>query len=742
MTPMEEFHYRHPGWPHVAATVLPLVVGGFTVLAAAAGGLAGRRDDGPRSRVGPLLNVGGLAVSAFLSVIGLIGFYDVRNKFGEQFEWVRVGESVLTVGYHIDALTALLFVVVGVVATLVAVFSLGYMADEQARRVKDHETGVERSGRPDRFFAYLSLFVAAMYGLLLADNLLQLFICWELVGTCSYLLVGFYHERPTAAAAAIKAFVVNRIGDAGFLIAIVIAWTAFGTLDLRRLSQDVPESMTVAAVLEIREGRDLHSVAEALRNESWVHVPDVLKWFRPWPADRLTYPLWLIMGGGLFLGAVGKSAQVPLHVWLPDAMAGPTPVSALIHAATMVAAGVYLVARCLPLFAPEVQLAVAYTGAVTLVLGATAACVQNDIKKVLAYSTCSQLGMMMLALGVGVAAGGWAAGMFHLVTHACFKALLFLCAGAVIYALHHEQDVRYMGGLRSRLPVTAVAMMAGALAAAGCPPFAGWYSKETVLSATAAFALAKPHHAALFALPLLTAGLTAFYMARLWLLVFAGKPRDAELHAHAHDPPAVMLVPLLALVTLALAVGLGDPPWEPKASYLGRGIADFSRSIDTPSWGEWRLMRDAGRAVGRYHLAIEAAAGLMALVGALVALVRYGLREPTFAAPPAAGRRFFVNAWGFDAVYRVLAVRPVRWLASMTAVADKRPGSADGHGSDPAARRFDPSTLDGWLSAVGLSALAAGASARRLQAGFLRGYVLALGLTVVGLLGMLAVLLP
>ena len=758
---MSEFFDQHPGWPQLAAALMPLLVGTLTLLTGTARGLARPGVVAP-STFWATLNTGCMAVSAGLSVVGLLGFYSPSTKFGERVEWIRLGPVAgnqravaLDIGYHVDFLTALMFAVVTVVATLVFVFSLGYMADERDQRVEDHEAHVERRGRLGRFYAYLSLFVAAMLGLLLADNLLQLFVCWELVGVCSFLLVGFYHERPTAAAAATKAFVVNRVGDAGFLVAIVIAWATFGTLDINVLTDRVGESYWSIHMLETLNGQhpdDLDGMLSSWKNmgkddatiSSWLN--ELRESAEAFVRDKghLTYRLWLLMGLGLFLGAVGKSAQVPLHVWLPDAMAGPTPVSALIHAATMVAAGVYLVARCVSLFPSEILLVVAYTGVATMTLGATAACVQTDIKRVLAYSTCSQLGVMMLALGLGVATGGWAAGMFHLVTHAFFKALLFLAAGSVIYGLHHEQDLRYMGGLRGRMPITAVAMLVGVLAIAGCPPFSGWYSKEAILSAAAVHGLLKPHHAALFVIPLLTAGLTAFYMFRLWLLAFAGQPRDTELHEHAHESPRIITIPLLTLVTLSLVVGWGWPVWEPNASLLGKALEDFSerfgRTIDGPDWRQIRAAKDY---VESYHHVLEAAAGSSALIGAFVAVLMYAVRTPIFAADAPGGvRSFLVNAWGFDAVYRVLIVRPILRLGSMSAAADKRPGSADGTGSDPAAHSYDFGTLDGWLNAVGLSALIAGGATRRVQAGFLRGYVLALGLTVVGLLGMLAVLLP
>ena len=268
-------------------------------------------------------------------------------------------------------------------------------------------------------------------------------------------------------------------------------------------------------------------------------------------------PYWLLVvaGLGIFLGCVGKSAQFPLHVWLPDAMEGPTPVSALIHAATMVAAGVYLVGRCYPLFTPEARLVIAYTGGITLFVAATIAIVMTDIKKVLAYSTVSQLGYMMLALGVG----GWAAGLFHLLTHAFFKALLFLGSGSVIYGCHHEQEMTKMGGLCPKMPITALTMLIGVLAIAGTPLFSGWYSKDAILANAFGFIRVHPEHLLLFLLPLVTAGITTFYMFRMWFMTFTGEPRDHHVHEHAHESPWLMTVPLVLLAVCSMCVAWGWP---------------------------------------------------------------------------------------------------------------------------------------------------------------------------------------
>ena len=397
--------------------------------------------------------------------------------------WISVGDVVLRVGYRIDALTSVMLVVLGVVASCVIVFSVAYMHGERGW---------------SRYFALISLFCASMAGLVVAAGLLELFVGWELVGVCSFLLIGFWYDRPAAADAARKAFLTTRVGDAGFLLAMGLLWSATGSLSIMGLGR-------AAATLP--------------------------------PAVVTTLALLL------FLGAAGKSAQFPLHIWLPDAMEGPTPVSALIHAATMVAAGVYLVARTWPLFAasPVAQGVLLAVGTFTALAAATVALTQTDIKKVLAYSTISQLGFMFAALG----AGNWRAAIFHLVTHAAFKALLFLAAGSVIHGAG-TQDLRQMGGLVRRMPVTAVSWMAGGLALAGIWPLAGFFSKDTVIAAVM-------QRSPLAAWVLLFASLiTAMYVARSTQLAFFGDRRDAQA---AHESPLAMTLPLGVLALLAITLG-------------------------------------------------------------------------------------------------------------------------------------------------------------------------------------------
>ena len=458
-----------------------------------------------------------LAVSAALLVsLGLAAqaIADPAPKV-DSFTWLEVTNQVfghfsIHVGTLLDPLCAMMLVVVTLVSALVHLYSIGYMHDE---------AGITR------FYLYLGLFTFSMLGLVVSPSLYQMYIFWELVGLCSYLLIGFYYTKPEANQASKKAFVVNRVGDFGMFLGILLLTYYLGTSDFLALGPKVAQ----------------------------------------WP---LFGPAWLplsVVAVLLFMGAVGKSAQFPLHVWLPDAMEGPTPVSALIHAATMVAAGVYMLARTYAVFDASLMqpfhlpwlgelsapLVVAYVGAFTSLFAATIACTQFDIKRVLAYSTLSQLGYMVMALGVGGL--GVTAGAFHLFTHAFFKALLFLGSGSVIHAVH-SNDVRKMGGLRRRMPITAITFFVGCLAIAGIPPFSGFFSKDLLLEA-----LRETGHPGLQALAIGVAFLTAFYMFRLYFLTFEGnEPADG----HAHESPATMTVPLVVLAVLSLVAGFAATPTD------------------------------------------------------------------------------------------------------------------------------------------------------------------------------------
>lgn len=760
-----------PGRLFAVAALLPLGAFALLLVAGAVKNLcrpAGRGDGRASSvywllggdhplKAGAYLATAALAISAALAVGGLVWFLhdadrtdlapqQFHARWAERAEWVRVGPpaghhdaprpaAALELGYRIDHLSAVLFTMVTVVGTLIFVFSLGYMADEAGEKVEDHEVDRQtprpghfaRRGRYGRFFLYLSLFAFSMLNLLIADNLFQVFVGWELVGVCSFFLVGFFYERPSAARAANKAFIVNRVGDAGFLVAIFIAWASLGTLNIEELTRRVRPDARAGHLARADLGAPAPGALTPTDAAGDLLLYPAAGTDRPEPNGSMPYSLFVVLGLGLFLGCVGKSAQIPLHTWLPDAMEGPTPVSALIHAATMVAAGVYLVGRAFPLFAPEVLLVIAYTGAATLFVSATIALVQTDIKRVLAYSTCSQLGYMMLALGVG----GWVAGLLHLITHAFFKALLFLCSGSVIHGCHHEQDLRKMGGLRGRMPVTAFTMLVGVLAIAGAPFFSGWYSKDQVLSAALGYGLAHKDHFLLFFVPLIGAGLTGFYMVRLWLLAFAGSPRDEHVHSHAHESPWVMTLPLVVLALFSIGVAWGWPLWDADASYLGHLLERAEPAAAVVPFGDERIEAH------EHHLTAGGAALVAALVGAGLASLMY-LRpviDPAAIRERAGGLYAFLRRkWYFDEAYDAAVVRPTVGLAFAAAAADKRP--TDGPAEAPP-RRFDLFTLDGLLTAVGQLADTAGRGLRTVQTGRLRGYVLALALTVVALLGML-----
>ena len=447
-------------------------------------------------RKGDWLCLGTIAIGLAMSIgifYEVFRAYDPNFRYHVVFPWLTVGDRALfNTGILIDNVTAVMLLVVTIVSTLVHLFSIGYMHGDP---------------RYSRYFAYLSIFSFSMLGLVLAESFLFIYIFWELVGLSSYLLIGFWFEKKSASDAGKKAFIVNRVGDFGFLIGILIIYATCGVLGYDQV------------FLAIGEG-------------------------------KLSGTLLTLAGIGVFCGAIGKSAQFPLHVWLPDAMEGPTPVSALIHAATMVAAGVYLVGRVYPMFTPDAFLFIACIGLITLFLTATIALAQNDIKKVLAYSTCSQLGYMIMGLGVG----GYTAGLAHLATHAAFKACLFLGSGSVIHAVH-SQDIQEMGGLRKKMPITFVTFLIATLAISGVPGFSGFYSKDMILGAALEFGMksANPLHMIFFIGALFTAGLTAFYMFRLVILTFFGAPKDHHKFDHAHESPPSMWVPLVILAGLSFS---------------------------------------------------------------------------------------------------------------------------------------------------------------------------------------------
>jgi NADH-quinone oxidoreductase subunit L len=514
------------------------------------------------------------------------------------YTWLTSGTLDIHIGLHIDRLTAVMLLLVTGVSSLVHVYTIGYMHGEPGYA---------------RFFGYIALFTFSMLMLVLADNLLQLFVFWEAVGLCSYLLIGHWYERASACAAATKAFLVNRVGDFGFMLGLLLVWYSFGSLNYLDIFPALHEATDVTMNLLGPFGGT-------------------------WEVSVFTLIALL-----LFTGAVGKSAQVPLHVWLPDAMEGPTPISALIHAATMVTAGVFMVARLAPIYnlSPTAMSVVAITGAATMVLGATIALTQTDIKRVVAYSTVSQLGYMIMACGLGA----YASGMYHLLTHGAFKALLFLGCGSVIIALHHEQDMRHMGGLKDKLPITYWTFVVGSLALAGFPLTAGFFSKDDILvSAWSSGDLGR----ILTLLGLLTALLTAFYSFRLVFVTFWGTSHVDPHHAeHLHEPSRTITTPLIILAVLSILTGyLGIPSFlEPIFS---------TGSEPTVPHGSDGLM-------------IMAAATAMGLIGMAAAYYVYVLNPDL---PERLARQWGIlyrgslNKWYVDEAYDYLFVRPTLVAAS------------------------------------------------------------------------------
>jgi len=538
-------------------------------------------------------------VTALLSWFALyqvaIGGFETRIELAP---FIQSGALQSSWALRIDTLTAVMLVVVTTVSGLVHLYSIGYMDDDP------HQP---------RFFAYLSMFTFAMLALVTADNFVQLFFGWEGVGLASYLLIGFWYHKPAANAAAIKAFIVNRVGDFGFALGIFAIFTVFNSVQYDTVFASAPDQV----------GKTME--------------------FLGMQVDVMTLICLL-----LFVGAMGKSAQFLLHTWLPDAMEGPTPVSALIHAATMVTAGVFMVARLSPLFelAPIALAVVTVIGATTAFFAATVGLVQTDIKRVIAYSTCSQLGYMFVAEGVGDFGGG----IFHLFTHAFFKALLFLGAGAVIHALHNEQDMRRMGGLRKVLPFTWAMMLVGTLSLTGFPLTSGFVSKDAIIEA--AYAGNSPAAAYGFALTLFAALLTAFYSWRLMFLTFEGKPREKpDVLAHAHEPPWTMGLPLVLLALGSLLAG---------AVFMR-----FFIGVDQVAFWKGSLVTHSGEGHPEVPLLIKLAPTLFMIIGFAIAwyfyitnpLVPFGLAKRFRGA-----YHFLLHAWYFDDLYDFLFVRPAKRL--------------------------------------------------------------------------------
>ncbi|HWE40741.1 MAG TPA: NADH-quinone oxidoreductase subunit L [Isosphaeraceae bacterium] len=658
-----------------------------------------------------------------------------------RFEWVALGGEpgkppalAIPLEFHIDNLAVIMFLMVTFVAGLIHIYSMGYMRDDP---------------RYPRFFAYLSLFCFSMLGLVASGNVFMIFMFWELVGVCSYLLIGFWYEEKKNADAANKAFIVNRVGDVGMLVGLGLIWATLGTFNIAEINRALADKA-------IRDpGHDYRITHASAGDTVTVKVHESAP-AGAQPVERTAHiPFWVltVAGLGIFAGCVGKSAQFPLHVWLPDAMAGPTPVSALIHAATMVAAGVYLVGRFFPLFTDGVLLYIAYTGGVTLFIAATIAMVQTDYKKVLAYSTVSQLGYMMLGLGVG----GWSAGLFHLLTHAFFKALLFLGAGSVYHAVH-TYEMPVLGGLYSKMRTTALTMGVATLAISGVPVFSGFFSKDAILASSLHLAMARPEHAPLFVLPAVGAAITAFYMFRLWLLIFHGEPRgyparkEAEVHDvpvpdtghgheghhhptnpvdHAHESEPIMTWPLILLAIPTVFIGL------PLTIFPGLGFEPVLENM--LAFGE----PVAAVNIGNAHLwamgasVLVGAAGIAAAMGAYS---RWGLYNPRVVADRFGGLyKFLVNKWYFDELYDAVLVRPTLLLSRLVADADRMLIDGIVNGSAAITERlsaleglFDQIAVDGLVNLVAKVTYATGdRSGRWLQTGRLRNYLMILTVGVI-----------
>ena len=599
-----------------------------------------------------------------------------HEVYTRTIEWASAGDFHLSMGYTIDHLSAMMLTIVTTVAFLVMIYTDGYMA---------HDPGYVR------FYAYLSIFSSSMLGLVISPNLVQIYIFWELVGMCSYLLIGFWYDRQPAADACQKAFVTNRVGDFGLLLGMLGLYWATGSFEFSVMGDRLGELVSTGAV------------------------------------SAFLATLFAVL---VFLGPAAKSAQFPLHVWLPDAMEGPTPISALIHAATMVAAGVFLIARMYPVFenVPMAMSVIAWTGAFTAFLGASIALTQNDIKKGLAYSTVSQLGYMVMAMGIG----SYSAGLFHLMTHAYFKAMLFLCSGSVIHGMEEvvghnpvaAQDMRLMGGLRKYMPITAGTFFVGNLAICGIPPFAGFWSKDEILGQ------AFEANTALWFVGWTTAGLTAFYMFRMYFMTFEGEFRgnnaqikqqimseaglafgpgamDAEEgHGHSeypHESPLTMALPLLVLAVPSIFIGLLGRPWENYFEEFIHAPGEIIAEAHAFDWNEFLTM--AGLSVA------------IAVTGIIVALLMYRTKtiDPTSIAKKVPTLyRFSLNKWYFDDLYNRVFVIGIRRIARQIMEVDYR-------------------VVDGAVNLTGLAAVLSGEGLKYLESGRAQFYALIVFGAVLGL---------
>lgn len=654
-----------------------------------------------------LFEVAVISVTFFLSVLVMYFklAYSIDKDIIASFNWITIGAAPLSgvlnieLGIKIDNVTVIMLFVVNLISMLVHIFSIEYMRGDK---------------RYNRYFAYLGLFTFSMLGIVVTHNLLMMYIYWELVGLSSYLLIGHWFEKKSAADAAKKAFIVNRIGDIGMFIGILILFTQYKTFTFDTIFYQISQGNI------------------PFNSEAWLTAAGIL----------------------IFMGAVGKSAQFPLHVWLPDAMEGPTPVSALIHAATMVAAGVYLVTRVFVMLTADAMLVIAVVGAITSLVAATIALTQNDIKKVLAYSTVSQLGYMIMSLGVGA----YVFAFFHLVTHAFFKACMFLGSGSVIHAMHHEQDIRNMGGLRKKLPLTYLTFLISTVAISGIPLTSGFLSKDGILAGTLAFGKLTGH----WLIPIMgftVAAMTAFYMFRLVILTFHGQPRDHHKYEHAHESPWVMVAPLVVLAALSIFIWYTPNPLSPDAGWF---MSSWVKTPETvvPENSRFEFMQSAvhgGQSHGEIvhsplytetmhwaHYPAMIMSILLAGFGILLAFLFYQWEK--ISADKIADKvkwlyNFSLNKWYLDEAYDATAISGTISLAKILSWFDNKIVDGAVNGSAWLGRfvskisgLFDTFVIDGFVNFTAFFSGFIGFTLRKIHTGKVQTYLVFVVFAVIILL--------
>lgn len=812
-----------PGWIYLVAASLPVLASimllclsrwnrswtawiavsallGSTVLSIVGASLFQQHIQQSRDQLQPVQPWASSITWMSLSRLG----YDGIGKLGYSNDAPAVE---LRLGYFIDALTSILIPFIALVALGVHFFAMRSMRKELKADLFDPIAHLHRPGRYTSFFMHLSFFTGAMLHLVLADNLLQIFLCWELVGLASYFLIGFYREQEAARTGSLKAFIMNRVGDAGFLIGIVILFTYTGTLNLITVKEEVrdilgnvvmedgqpqwriaqlslsdalrtpikdshddafaekgAEAGTMCRVNHVttRTGRKKLELAEqgshiVVWNQETLNghydKPDRRR-FDAYDPGRTgghgmglrTVPYWMLTlaGLGLLLGCIGKSSQFPLQTWLPDAMAGPTPVSALVHSATMVAAGVYLLARIFPLLLPEVLLTVAYGGVFTAFYGATCALVQTDLKRILAYSTLSQLGLMFASLGVG----GWIMALLHLATHACCKALLFLGTGAVVDSCNGVQDITRLGGLRRRMPVLAGLSLFACLSLVGLPLLPGWYSKDGILVSLLSFASLNVNHLLLIVVPMVTTLLTAAYLTRFWWLIYMGKPRDEAVTNSAQDVSGLLRWPLIVLAILSLVLVWLPTPWTMDNNWLVKhwqlsepssvreeGVLPLAAAAEQLANGYFKSESWLRPLYEATSLSPHVLSMLLAFVtlatGVALAWNRCRNVDKAWPLSTSSFQRFLFNGWYWDAWIDRLITRPVLRLGHLYQIMDRWFWDEIIHQLARLARgiawiekQFDERMVDGIVRQSAVLTQSGGKTLRAVQTGSLRTYVM------------------